>query len=104
VTLHCFFEPRLVAVQVSAVFENADELPAPNPTTRERAGETPVLFNTNVCDVVVFMSIVPKSFEPGVNAIDGVPPPVAVATPTVSASTAQHTNRILSLITEPPSP
>ena len=85
VTLQCFFGPRLVAVQVSAVFENAD--PGKD-TVSAPAAEPPVFFNTKVCDAVVPASIVPKFFDAGVNAIHGAPPPVAAATPSLRTNAA----------------
>src|SRR5215210_1423156 len=78
VTLHDFFGPRLTAVQVSAVFENTAD---PLSNTFSAAVATPPEFvSVNAFRRVVPESIVPKSFEAGLNASDGEPPANAAGT------------------------
>jgi hypothetical protein len=57
VTVHDFFGPRLVAVHVSAVFENADE--PVSETLSAPVAEPPEFLSVNVFDAVVPASIVP---------------------------------------------
>jgi hypothetical protein len=57
VTLHCFFGPNAVPLQLSAVIENAND--PDNNALKLPVALPPEFRNTNVCEPVVFASIVP---------------------------------------------